>query len=620
MARQQADPRAYCHARGWTLWEGSGYADSGVSAYGGANLAEGALGRFVEDLKANRFGPDPIALLLEDLDRFSRQFPLAVLPILIDDLLNAGVTISVMAKARDISRASIKANPMELHELLFWLSASHDFSEKLSHRISHVHQNKRDRIRNGEAVTPDAAPAWISLVDGQWVLNDFAKVIRRLLDLAADHGHAVVASTLNKEGAPSPGQWRHNRLGAKAKPQARPLLWNSASVQRVLNSPAIVGHRQVMAPGYRSVIRAWKEDCAIKLRQGAKQADLPSCPARQHEEPQLNYYPPLLTEQEHAAVLAAAGRRRPVNGGRTEKLNWLAQGFTFCSQCGDLYGMAANQRKTAEGKTVSTYYLSCKGRRKGSGCNAPSIKLHDAQASLLTRLAAADFVEMLGAHGRASNGSPLAQALADKAESQGKVDQFSAALAVGEKAMAAESDSDVLRVLAKRQAQQEAELAKAKQAFAAAMAELQRLQSGAPLPALGEAASAEVAALMATFARREDTVEDRRLVRSHLLRMGLIVHLNGDDAQLGLQVGSTSQINWRPLARVARRTALAEGIVNPASAWDQPGIGAGVVTRDGELLVVPLPGDSPADPDAAGYAQGLEDGQRLLGLASEEEL
>ncbi len=562
LARQQADPTAYCNARGWTLSEGPGYADAGVSAYGGGNLSEGALGRFIADLKANRFGPDPIALLLEDLDRFSRQFPLAVLPVLVDDLLNAGVTISVMAKARDISRVSIKANPMELHELLFWLNASHDFSEKLSHRISHVHQNKRDRIRNGEAVTPDAAPAWISLVDGKWVLNDFAKVIRRLLALAADHGYAVVASTLNKEGLPSPGQWRRDRLGAKAKPRTRPLLWNSASVQRVLNSPAIVGHRQVMTPGYRGVIRAWKEDCAIRIRQGAKKSDLQSCPARQHEEPQLNYYPPLLTEQEHAAVLAAAGKRRPVNGGRTEQLNWLAQGITFCSQCGDLYGMSANQRKTASGEKVVAYYLACKGRRKGSGCTAPSIKLHDAQASLLSRLTAADFAEVLNAHSGAASGSALSTALVERTQAQGKVDQFTAALATGEKAMAAEVEPDVLRVLAKRQAQQEAELAKAKQALSAAMAELQRLQSGVSMPAMGEAASAEVADLMATFVRGDDTVDDRRLVRTHLLRMGLKVVLDVGSKRLGLAIGD-SEIRWKPIASSARLAALEHGLIDP---------------------------------------------------------
>jgi hypothetical protein len=186
--------------------------------------------------------------------------------------------------------------------------------------------------------------------------------------------------------------------------------------------------------------------------------------------------------------------------------------------------------------------------------------------------------------------------------------------------MATESDPAVLGVLARRQAQQELKLSEAKAALMAAQGELQQLQTMPGGKVLAAEAQEQIASLFGVFARDDDTVEDRRAVQHHLRRMGLTVHLNGDDAQLGLQVGSSSQIDWRPLARVARRTALAQGIVDPASAWDEPGIGAGIVTRDGELLVVPMPGEPPADPAAAGYDQGLEDGRRLLGLASEEQL
>jgi hypothetical protein len=104
LARQQASPRAYCETRGWTLWEGRAYSDAGVSAFGGQNLHHGALGRFLADLRTGCFGTGPVALLIEDIDRFSRAFPLEVLPVLIEDLLNTGVTISVMSRGKDYSR------------------------------------------------------------------------------------------------------------------------------------------------------------------------------------------------------------------------------------------------------------------------------------------------------------------------------------------------------------------------------------------------------------------------------------------------------------------------------------------------------------------------------------
>ncbi|MFM7454721.1 MAG: recombinase family protein, partial [Cyanobium sp.] len=88
LERQAADPASYCQQRGWKLYEGPGYTDAGVSGFSGQNLAAGALGRFLGDVKAGRFGSEPVALLVEDLDRFSRQHALSILPVLVDDILN----------------------------------------------------------------------------------------------------------------------------------------------------------------------------------------------------------------------------------------------------------------------------------------------------------------------------------------------------------------------------------------------------------------------------------------------------------------------------------------------------------------------------------------------------
>jgi hypothetical protein len=47
--------------------------------------------------------------------------------------------------------------------------------------------------------------------------------------------------------------------------------------------------------------------------------------------------------------------------------------------------------------------------------------------------------------------------------------------------------------------------------------------------------------------------------------MGLGVHVDGAEGRLGLQVGDGA-IGWQPLAPVARRAALEDGMVNPAYA------------------------------------------------------
>ena len=614
--RQAADPAAYCATRGWCLYDGPGYSDEGISAFGGKNIHSGELGRFLADAKAGRFGAEPIALLVEDLDRFSRAAPLAVLPVLIDDLLNAGMTVSVMAKDRDISAQSIKGNQMELHELLFWLSASHDFSEKLSRRISHVHRARREQIREGKPVTPANAPAWIDLDNqGCWVLNNYAGVIRRVLAMAADgHGCHSIATTLNSEGIPSPGQYRREQWAIQAKRRNKdtykPVAWSSASVKQVISNPAIIGDRQVMAPGYRQQIRDWQEKCALLRRQGINEQDLPKHPTRTHEAPQKSYYPAIASEEEQAGLLLAMRRRQPRQLGQIAWVRWLAAGLTYCS-CGERIGAACTARKNGY-----TRWLQCKGRAKGKGCNQAGVNLKEAQAALLTRLKAESLLAMFEEQQGGEKQTALAAAIARQSSAQSVVDQITAAIAAGEQAMAAEADPAVLGVLARRQVQQYLRLDEAAADLRASQGEVQQLQSAPGAKIVAAEAQQQSSELLQTFARQEDTPDERRAVQHHLGRMGLRVRIDGNKRQLGLQIGD-GPVDWQPLAPAARQRALADGIVDPASGWDKPGIGATVITRNGEMLVDALPGEPPVDPEAAGYAQGLEDARRLLGIRAE---
>ena len=561
--RQAADPAPYCIQRGWTLYDGPGYSDAGVSAFAGKNLHDGELGRFLADAKAGRFGAEPIALLIEDLDRFSRAMPLAVLPVLIDDLLNAGMTISVMSKGRDISRESIKGNQMELHELLFWLGAAHEFSQRLSRRLSHVHQAKRDRIRDGKPVTPNNAPAWIDLdSNGQWVLNDYAAVIRRAVAMAADgYGCQAIASGLNKEDIPSPGQYRREQWAANAKRRStdsyKPVRWSGASVKQLLCSPALIGDRQIVTPGHKQQIREWQEQCALLRRQGAKEADLPKHPLRAYEAPQKGYYPALITEAEQAAILAAMQRRKPAAGGRADQVRWIAAGLSYCA-CGEPLGAVCSRRRDGR-----VYYLKCRGRVNGTGCNHPGVRVQEAQTALLARLTADSLLSMLDEKSGTERATALAAAITEQAKAQAAVDQITASLVAGEQAMANEVDPAVLGVLARRQATQQQALEAATTTLRDAQVEVQQLQTHPGTRALAAEAQEQIQGLLLTFLNVADEVEDRRAVQRHLQRMGLRVHVAGSNRELGLQVGDGS-IDWQPLHDWLATAALAASAVEHA--------------------------------------------------------
>ena len=97
------------------------------------------------------------------------------------------------------------------------------------------------------------------------------------------------------------------------------------------------------------------------------------------------------------------------------------------------------------------------------------------------------------------------------------------------------------------------------------------------------------------------------------------IWIDAKDQLIGLGVAD-GDIDWHPLARAARSLALAEGIVDPASAWDRPGVGSAVVTRTGEMVfaadsspAADVGADMLQNAREAGRAQALEDIRRLGG-------
>jgi DNA invertase Pin-like site-specific DNA recombinase len=70
--RQIEASRAYAEAHGLDLTEDAELEDIGISAFKGANVREGALGRFLDAVKSGRIKPGSF-LLVESLDRLSRE-------------------------------------------------------------------------------------------------------------------------------------------------------------------------------------------------------------------------------------------------------------------------------------------------------------------------------------------------------------------------------------------------------------------------------------------------------------------------------------------------------------------------------------------------------------------
>ena len=549
LQRQSDAFAAYANSRGWTLHPET-YSDEGVSGFSGANL-DGDLGRFLRDHKAGRFGSTPIALGIEDLDRLSRQFTLAFLPILVDDLLNAGVTLSVISKGRDFSRASIRSNPMEIHELLFWMGGAHEFSAKLSHRIGKHRDSIRASIRDGKPANPGTAPSWISLQDDTWQLNSYAAVVRRVIVMAQEGlGAHQIARTLNAEGIPSPGTVKALQRDRAATPKP----WDKNSALQLLKSPAIHGGRAIATPGHNARIREWKEDCAHKVRQDVSPDALPKRPQRTFEKEQENYYPALISPSEHRALLRLLTERKTIAAtGRVDQYRWIGQRLTVCV-CG---ARATAYSTTSRGKTFR--YLRCTGRGRGDGCSAAMVPLAAAQAHVLTRLASDDFLLMLDRQRDGSSETRKGQLLSEREALQRDLQQQQQQAEAGEQAMAAATDAVVLGILAKRQAQLQEQLQQATDRLEAVEHELQQLNRGSDSEPIGSAAQAAIRELLERFATEADEASDRRLVNDHLRRLGVRITVDANGERCGLQVGDGAMA-WQTLTPRLDLAALKAGV------------------------------------------------------------
>jgi len=182
LRRQLDASTAYAAENGLDLVEGDRLQDIGVSAFKGANVADGALGLFLEAIKSGRISRGSY-LLVESLDRLSRQELRKSLTLFLS-IINAGVNIVTLADKRVYTEQKT-----ELQDLLISLvvmSRAHEESQTKSLRVGAAWANKRAKA----ATQPLTAmcPAWLRLAKDRSryeVIEKRAAVIRRIFSESA---------------------------------------------------------------------------------------------------------------------------------------------------------------------------------------------------------------------------------------------------------------------------------------------------------------------------------------------------------------------------------------------------------------------------------------------------
>lgn len=303
--------------------------DAGKSAYKGEHRRRGALAGFIAAAREGQF-PEGTVLVVEDLDRFSREAPTEALQLLLGGLFGAGLALGVVRFGTIISKEEFNTPGSTAGiQLMVAMGMAHEYSAKLGARNRADWQRKRERSLQGHKI-PGYRPFWCDWDEKarDYVLNDRAEVVRQMVSLSIEgQGLTRIAQILNREG--------------HRTPEGRPFSYSY--VRNIVRDRKLLGEREWRTSEDR--------DSPVQAVPG--------------------YFPAVVTVEEFEACHLMIERRSRRKGslGKGSQVHNLFQGHSYC-QCGRL--LTYQGRKAKPGREAYGY-LWCLGKRAGL-CDRPNVK------------------------------------------------------------------------------------------------------------------------------------------------------------------------------------------------------------------------------------------------------
>jgi len=342
--RQVEKADAWATAKGIPL--DKSYADRGKSGFKGVNRKKGALGRFLKEIKSLKV-PYGSYLLVEDLDRLSREHPLDSLP-LINEIISAGITIVVLKNNEEYSSESLRADRsgMKMVGLSFELGrASGESARKSDLGIDNWKEKRRLAAKDNKPMTV-MTPAWIrTITSGEGrrkerryeLIPEHACVVREMFAWhKAGKGLRTIASILNDRKEPN---WGRGKRTAKQ--------WHKTYVQKILSNVAVLGHFQPHK--YETV-----EDPDMPGER--KQIRVPVGDVLKKYYPAVFEKPEEIELAEHVLKKVRARAKGPTGGRIETRISNLFPGLLF----GNLPDPAQTEQETDEPSPAPSVVVPCR--------------------------------------------------------------------------------------------------------------------------------------------------------------------------------------------------------------------------------------------------------------------
>jgi DNA invertase Pin-like site-specific DNA recombinase len=346
---------AYCQTNGLELAAAKEYTflDKGKSAFSGRHLDdEGQLRRFL-DLVENGTIERGSYLLVESLDRLSREAVITALGAFLA-LLNKGIRIVTLS---DNQTYTDESSDMQIIISIMHMSRAHNESSIKGQRVSAAWDQKKSLARSERKPLGKACPYWLELKDDQYQpIPERVGAVRLIFDLAIQgYGQGVIPRLLNERGIPVFGSRNRNHSGA----------WGTSSVSKLLGNRALLGEYQ-----------------PTHIVGGKRVND---------GEPVAGFFPVVIEESVfYQAQAVRAERRIHKTGKQSERFN-VFQGIMKCRTCGDAMHLV-NKGRPPKGAT----YLQCHSARKGV-CKNGYLRVERAEHVLREVLAKVDSLSLVQA-------------------------------------------------------------------------------------------------------------------------------------------------------------------------------------------------------------------------------
>ncbi len=209
------------------------YLDRGKSAYHGRHRAKGgALAAFLAEVESGQI-PRGSCLIIENLDRLSRENPWDAVPLLCS-LVNAGVSVATLSPSEMIYERGRDLTALVLAVVEF--GRSHSESESKAQRMSEVWAEKRRAVREEGALMTRRTVAWIEEHDGKLMLvPERARLVRRMFELAIrGYGLSLIVRELTTAGVACWG-----RGGS----------WSKTYIHKIMAGRVVLGEYQPIKDG-----------------------------------------------------------------------------------------------------------------------------------------------------------------------------------------------------------------------------------------------------------------------------------------------------------------------------------------------------------------------------------